>query len=92
MGDVCKPYRMSVSGLRPANKRPSSKKEDLVETPSRKSTTLLDDRFKVILISAPPSRLIDRALWDGLWYWQVYLNNRVNPISRLVNEVCNNGI
>lgn len=53
MDDVYWSCEMSVSGLRPVNKRPSGKKENLVETSSRKSMTLSDDRLEVMSISTP---------------------------------------
>lgn len=57
---------MSTSSLRPANKKSSGKKKNLVKGFSRISKTLLDDRLGVILINAPQLRLINRAFWDSL--------------------------
>lgn len=44
---------MSASGLRPANKKHSSKEENLVKAFFRKSATFLDDKSRVTSISAP---------------------------------------
>lgn len=41
---------MSASSLRPINKGPTSKKEDLVRAFLRKFTTLLDDRPGIMSI------------------------------------------
>lgn len=43
---------MSISNLRFTNKKPSSKKEDLIELSFRKSITLLDNESKVVSINA----------------------------------------
>lgn len=40
VGDVCRLHQMSVSSLKPTNKRPSGKKKDLVIASSRRSMTL----------------------------------------------------
>lgn len=42
---------MSVSGLRPANKRPNSKERDLIGASSRRFTILSDNRSGVISIN-----------------------------------------
>lgn len=51
MGDIYRLCYMSVSSLKPANKRPSSKEKDLIGVFSRKSTTLLDDESRVMFIN-----------------------------------------
>lgn len=44
--------RISVFGLRSANKRPSGKKKDLIRVSFRKSITLSDDKPRIMLINA----------------------------------------
>lgn len=51
--DIYKFCWMSVSSLKPANKRPSGKKKDLVEVSFRTSITLLDNIARVMSINAP---------------------------------------
>lgn len=53
---------MNTSGLRFANKRSNGKEKNLVKIFSGRSTTLSDNASGIILISAPQSRLIDKAL------------------------------
>lgn len=53
MSDVYKPYRISASDLKLANKGFSDKEKDLVRAFFRRFTNLLDDRPKVRLINAP---------------------------------------
>lgn len=52
MDEVCKPCQRSASDLKLTNKKPSDKKKHLVEAFSKKSITLLDNKPRVMLISA----------------------------------------
>lgn len=48
---ICQPWQISISSLKPANKRPGRKEEDLIKVSFRKSITLLDNRLGVILVN-----------------------------------------
>lgn len=50
---VCKLCQMSVSDLKPTNKRPSDKEKDLIGGSFRRFITLLDDGLRMMLINAP---------------------------------------
>lgn len=51
LGNIYKPCWINVSGLRPANKKFSSRKEDLIGISFRKSIILLDNKLEVMLIN-----------------------------------------
>lgn len=57
---------MSRFGFKFANNGPSSKREDLVGASFRKSITLSNNRFEMIMMSATQLRLINRAFSNSL--------------------------
>lgn len=50
MVDIYRLYRISASSLKPTNKKPSGKEEDLIKASSRRFTILLDNEPRVMLI------------------------------------------
>lgn len=53
VSNICRLYRINVSGLRSTNKGSNGKENDLVEVFSRRSIILLDNRSRVMSITAP---------------------------------------
>lgn len=66
LGNIYKPYQISVSDLKATNNGLSGKKEDLIRAFTRSSIMLLDDRLEIISINATQLKFINKVLCNGL--------------------------